>query len=648
MEEFKRTIKTRYKNSGSTSIGLDFISKSLTHAKTYKRAVGYFSSSAMMFWVERLSELESLENLKIKLMCSTEGITSKEDLEAISKAISPEERNLIVTEAIDQVFENLLQLNPRKNQGDSEDCRKLLSWIIANNILEIRFALPTHIDNAGMFHNKIGIFELEDGTKVSFTGSANETIHGGFRNGETISVFRSWFEGRESQEVLAVDQEFELEWNEKNPELAILKLSEETLNKIKAVAPKTRPSFSKAQRIVPPTPSKWRHQDEALQIFVAKKRGIIEMATGTGKTRTSLKIFKYLFEQGQVDGLIVSTDGNDLLNQWGYELQDFFRDNHLEINLYKHYESHKDAAEYSHNTNNSAMLCSWEGLNIVLGRVDKLKANKIMIIHDEVHGFARNENRTNLRGKQKHFPYILGLSATPERTYDGDGNRFTEEEIGPIIFQFGIEKAIQRGILCEFDYETISYDLLDEEKQKLAKLRQSLSIKQQKGEDTESIVREISRIYKTAERKIPLFDDYLKNDQSILNACMIFVEDMEYGAKVGAIIHKYRLDFKTYYSGEDSIHLERFSNGELECLISCKKLSQGIDIKRVKNVILFSSDRVKLVTIQRIGRCLRTDPSNPDKRSFVLDFVKVEKPSFDPDVERMAWLEEMSEVKREA
>ena len=47
-----------------------------------------------------------------------------------------------------------------------------------------------------------------------------------------------------------------------------------------------------------------------------------------------------------------------------------------------------------------------------------------------------------------------------------------------------------------------------------------------------------------------------------------------------------------------------FSEGKLQCLIACHRLSEGIDIKGLKNIFLIASDRAKLETIQRIGRCL--------------------------------------------
>ena len=94
----------------------------------------------------------------------------------------------------------------------------------------------------------------------------------------------------------------------------------------------------------------------------------------------------------------------------------------------------------------------------------------------------------------------------------------------------------------------------------------------------------------------------------------------------------------------------RLAKGEMKCLFTCKKRSEGINIKSVKNIILFSSDKARLVTIQRIGRSLRLNANEPDKRAFVLDFVQEDDNDnfeLNSDMERREWLTELSKVRRE-
>ena len=53
----------------------------------------------------------------------------------------------------------------------------------------------------------------------------------------------------------------------------------------------------------------WPHQQVAFDRFLESKRGVLEMATGTGKTRTALAIGKSLAENQKIDQIIISTGG---------------------------------------------------------------------------------------------------------------------------------------------------------------------------------------------------------------------------------------------------------------------------------------------------------------------------------------------------
>jgi superfamily II DNA or RNA helicase len=92
----------------------------------------------------------------------------------------------------------------------------------------------------------------------------------------------------------------------------------------------------------------------------------------------------------------------------------------------------------------------------------------------------------------------------------------------------------------------------------------------------------------------------------------------------------------------------------MECLLTCKRISEGVDRQSITNVVLFSSSRSELETIQRIGRALRIDRRNPDKRAVVVDFVvrsdlayqKQGSEGEPADKERFEWLTRVSKTRR--
>jgi superfamily II DNA or RNA helicase len=93
--------------------------------------------------------------------------------------------------------------------------------------------------------------------------------------------------------------------------------------------------------------------------------------------------------------------------------------------------------------------------------------------------------------------------------------------------------------------------------------------------------------------------------------------------------------------------LERFAEGRLDFLIACDRISEGIDIKTVDTIVLFSCDQVRLQTIQRIGRALRTISSNKEKRARVIDFYFDEEGKEDSaDMVRKDWLERLANIRR--
>ena len=273
-----------------------------------------------------------------------------------------------------------------------------------------------------------------------------------------------------------------------------------------------------------------------------------------------------------------------------------------------------------------------------------------MFVFDEVHGMGAPTLVKNLPGKISKFTYRLGLSATPEREYDENGNKFIEQEIGETIFVFTLKDAIKRGVLCEFDYNPISFELSEEDKKEIKRIHAKYAMKDKQNESysIEDKWRELATVYKLSKQKLPLFRNMLEENKrlngDLLENCLIFVETQEYGLMVQNILFEYCQEYHTYFAEDQKKNLNDFAKGKLKCLISCKKLSEGVDIKSVKNIILFSSDKTKLVTIQRIGRSLRTNPDNPNKRSNVIDFICDDS---NADKERAEWLSDVSMTRRE-
>jgi superfamily II DNA or RNA helicase len=343
-------------------------------------------------------------------------------------------------------------------------------------------------------------------------------------------------------------------------------------------------------------------------------------------------------------------DGTDLLDQWAAELDQWLLDGGPKWLIYRNYERHHELGEFALDPDRALIVISRGQLRKLLDRLPETVKANMLIIHDEVHGLGTPSLVEALRGRHQVFPYRVGLSATPDRAYDQEGNAFVLSELGPVLYRFPLEKAIARGVLAPFDYLPLNYDLTQNDRDRLQAIYARKAARQREGRpmSQEELWTEIAKVYKTAEMKPQVFATYLGTNPTVLERAIIFVETKEYGAPILELLHRYTHLYRTYYAEDDRDHLVAFARSEIDCLITCHRISQGIDIRSLNTVVLFASARARLETIQRIGRCLRVDPSRPDKRALVIDFVRPSLPT-DPipnaDQERAQWLTALAKIR---
>lgn len=638
-------LKGHYR-SGRDRLGEAFFQPCMREATRYRRAVGYFSTSALLSWVDALPRIALEDGLKIQLIASPE--LSETDLDTLRSLTSGSQRDAYRAMMIDKILDAIAALV--ETPADLGLRAEIFAWLVANDRLELRFAFPEHIDDPGIFHEKIGIFDFPGARTVAFTGSANETWSGHSRNYESIDVYRDWVAGEADRVAIKVEQ-FEEAWEGLAEGLIVLAPQANVLARLRGRAPKRLKTKPEAVD-EPAADPRWRHQDEAVAAFLEARAGILEMATGTGKTRTAIKILDRLIAQGEIDSAIIAMDGTDLLDQWAAELDEWaIRQVPLWL-VYKQFERNRDLARFALDPHHALIVISREQLHKLMARLPAAIKRRTLIVHDEVHGLGTPSLVRNLAGAHEPFVWRLGLSATPERAYDQDGNAFIAGALGETLYNFPLEAAIQRGVLSEFDYLPLAYDLTDGDRERLAAVYAKKAARAHEGNPMrdEELWTEIAKIYKTAEMKPAVFAVHVAAHPECLDRAIIFVETKEYGELILAIVDRYTHRYRTYYAEDDRAHLVSFANGEIDCLITCHRISQGIDIRSLSTVVLFASARAKLETIQRIGRVLRTDPGDPDKRALVIDFVRPGAPGDtvpNADQDRSAWLTELAQTRRE-
>jgi superfamily II DNA or RNA helicase len=635
-------------------LGKDFFTPCLKLCIAYDRAAGYFSTGALRSWAGAVKNLIS-ENNKIRLIVSPE-LGEKEWL-ALKNAVDPEIKAQIFELGIEHFMEKAL-LWENGTQPSDREIADLLAWLIAAGKVEIRFAFNLSKGlHAGIFHKKIGVFLLREGNKVAFTGSANESWSGHSINSESIDVYRSWV-SEDNCRITAKEAEFERCWNPLNNSLLVKPISMELLERIR----KYDEEFGITSRKISTQPQPdqsvepndlWPHQIAAIKELLIHRHGVLEMATGTGKTRTALAIIDYLFRSRELSTAIVTMAGNDLLRQWEIDLRTRLTSK-LGLMLLRSYDGIREEERLLLSPKNKVLLCSRENLQHVIKQIQRSgEMPPMAIIHDEVHDLGSPGNQAGLANHGQYFAYRIGLSATPERDYDADGNKFIESEIGPVIFQYGLEEAIREGVLCPFDYFPLPYSLMAEDREGLKSVysRQAAALKIGVPWPPEKLWIELSRVYKRAKMKPAVFSNFLneRHKEGFLQSTIIFVEDKEFAEFIYPHIIKRTHRFSSYFDYDSPEILENFANGKIDCLVTCHKLSQGIDLPSLRNVVLFSSQSGRRETIQRLGRCLRRDSANPGKIARVVDFqLNHENDSGGRDDDRVTWLSALAQVRRES
>ena len=615
----------------------DFYVPALSKACRYDRGVGYFTSnwlrlaaSGMALFADRGGKARIIASPKL----------DPADCAALNEGADA--RNNPILHAALQTAITDLEAELEK------DTLTAIAWMIADEILEFRIALPT-ADLDGDFHDKFGIFTDNEGDKIAFHGFPNDSERS-FRNYESISAFYSWVDGRESLRVQKEQERFDLVWGNGDINLRVYELPDAIRRNLIEFTTRSSRPYTGPTDTTPSVSNRWKHQRDAVAQFLQKRNGVLEMATGTGKTRTAITITDELFARDLISTTVVVAFGTDLLDQWYKELL-----RRTTVPIYRAYERYHEAQSFLNDPEGTILLTSRQNLVELLPKLRDGVREHALLICDEVHGMGSPSLVASLAGRLEPFAFRLGLSATPDREYDQAGNDFIERGIGPTIFQFGLREAIQRSILCEFVYVELEYRFSDEDRNNLLQAIRRYHAKVRAGEaiPIEALYQDIARIRKLTKEKLAPFRSYVQDNPSVLNRSLIFVETAEYGMLVQDILMDMHIDFHTYYGDDDRSNLGTFAKGDLDCLITCHRISEGIDIRSVSSILLFASARARLETVQRLGRCLRIDPDHPSKRAIVVDFIEIEDDEIeDPtgelsaDVERRDWFRELAQTCR--
>jgi superfamily II DNA or RNA helicase len=641
----KITIKKEYR-SFSTNIVKEFYIPLLNKAILYQRAVGFFSSTALIEISKGLSGLIK-NGGKIQLVASP--YLSVEDLEAIRKGY--EKRDTIVKNAVLRELKEPIGI-------EEQDRLNLLAHLISDETLDIKIAFTEDKNKMGMYHEKMGIISDDFGNKVAFSGSMNESSTAMNLNYEAIDVFCSW--KGEQDRVKTKENAFFSIWNDIEPNIQIIDfpaLKQEIIDKYKRATPNYEidmQGFTQEMYVHenemrytngPQIPSYIELRDYQIKAIDEWEKygftGIFDMATGTGKTLTGLGGVTRLSEKIQNRfAVIIVCPYQHLVEQWVEDILKFNIDPIIGYSASKQKDwkrllenAIRDQKLKVKNREFFCFVCTNATFSsdFVQSQILKIKGKALLVV-DEAHNFGAEYLSRLLTDK---FEYRLALSATLDRHNDEEGTAKLYSYFGRKCIEYSLEKAIEERKLTKYKYYPIIVTLNDDELQKYSELTFEIGkclLKGKKGklklsERGKILALARARLVAGAEDKITKLNQYIipyQNDRHILVYCgatkmlgenqdstSVDMEDMRQIDVVTDLLgNKLNMKVSQFTSKEDveerEILKNEFSIGDtLQALIAIKCLDEGVNIPKIKVAFILASTTNPKEYIQRRGRVLR-------------------------------------------
>lgn len=366
-----------------------------------------------------------------------------------------------------------------------------------------------------------------------------------------------------------------------------------------------------------------------------RRKALLVMATGSGKTRTVIALCDVLLQHGWVKNILFLADRNSLVTQAKRSFVNLLPDLSV-TNLCEekdNYTAHCIFSTYQTMYNVIDSVQDEEGKLFTCGHFD-------LVICDEAHRSVYNKYRDIFN----YFDApLVGLTATPKDEIDKNTYEIFELENGVPTYGYELAQAVKDGYLVDFlSVETrlkfmeqgIVYDdLSDADKQAYED-----TFEDENGELPDSIASSA-------------LNEWIFNEDTIrqvLNTLMTHGLTIDYGSKLGKTIifaknHTHAEKILSVFNQEyphlpgfakvidnymtyAQSAIDEFSDPKKlpQIAISVDMLDTGIDVPEVLNLVFFKKVMSKAKFWQMIGRGTRLCPGLMDGKDkdkfYIFDF----------------------------
>ncbi|MEL7647298.1 MAG: DEAD/DEAH box helicase family protein [Sedimentibacter sp.] len=368
-----------------------------------------------------------------------------------------------------------------------------------------------------------------------------------------------------------------------------------------------------------------------------RRKALLVMATGSGKTRTVISIVDVLIRYGWVKNVLFLADRNSLVTQAKRAFINLMPD--LSIT---------NLCEDKNNVNARAVFSTYQTMMNCIDDSKDEEGNKLftcghfdLIIVDEAH-------RSIYKKYKDIFTYfdslLVGLTATPKDEIDKSTYRIFDLEGGVPTYGYELEQAVE-------DKYLVAYSVADTKlKFMQSGIKYSDLSEEEKEEYEETFADENGEIPEQIESNA--LNEWLFNKDTIrkvLNLIITYGLKVDYGNKIGKtiifaknhnhaeeILKVWNSEFPEYrqhyvriidnYTNYSQSLIDDFSdvNKLTQIAVSVDMLDTGIDVPEILNLVFFKPVFSKSKFWQMIGRGTRLCPGlidGEDKDKFyIFDF----------------------------
>jgi superfamily II DNA or RNA helicase len=619
---------------------VDLFTEAWKNSTLVRGAFGWFSAGWIAAFAHGIAEF--LEHPDARIDLTIAPVLFAEEHDAITGALAG------TTACEEDALRRVVQLLDEGASSPSSVTRyavKALAWLVVTKRMTLRVAVPVTGSN---YHPKVWLFE--DGyDTVAIRGSANATSRALLNAIEHLDVDPGW---RDRYRVKAYSDMVDA-WAAGADAMLVdtYVLDADVLaSKVKRFAPPQAPTRREYEDAVeeetpvpPPTDSfvsplripgnlEWdsgpyRHQGDAVREWEnAGRQGILAIATGGGKTKTSLIAATRLHREIKRPLLlVVAVPTEPLLNQWRGDLEEFAPE--TDIVMPSLAGGPKKRTSLLNRVLLSHLVADGNHVTIILttfnllGEAEFQNALSLglgsnpdaMLIGDEVHGLGAEGF---IGDPPLFFNYRLGLSATPDRYEEEETNKLVDY-FGAIVHTFTLPQAQLAGALVGYRYRITRVAELTHAE--VADYRAaSAKVGRAAGSDDKKNLRAMLAqrrgILETAEAKYAILAEVLDELEANgpIRDTLIYCSSKqpEQLDRVCAILSsrgnvEYRaLTDETSLPERDKA-LKDFGAARVHVLVAKRILDEGVNIPSTRTAILMASSSSKREWVQRRGRVLR-------------------------------------------